>query len=58
MFAAKSHPLLVPFDGKFDVRRAPTTPTKDKDKDDWKERLEAEVKALGDAQYRLFATRC
>ncbi len=53
MFAAKPHPLLVPFDGKFDVRKAPTAP--DKDKGDWKDRLEAETKAIGEAQHRLFA---
>lgn len=55
MFAAKPHPLLVPYDGSFDVRQAPTSPLKDKDKDHWKERLEDEVKALGDGQYRLYA---
>jgi PPK2 family polyphosphate:nucleotide phosphotransferase len=55
MFAAKPHPFLVPFDGKFAVREAPTEPPKDKDKDHWKERLEAEVKALADGQYRLYA---
>jgi PPK2 family polyphosphate:nucleotide phosphotransferase len=55
MFVAKPHPLLVPFDGTFAVRGAPTEPPKDKDKDHWQERLEAEVKALADAQYRLYA---
>jgi PPK2 family polyphosphate:nucleotide phosphotransferase len=55
MFAAKPHPLLVPYDGPFDVRTAPTAPPKDKDKDHWQQRLEDEVKALGDAQYRLYA---
>jgi PPK2 family polyphosphate:nucleotide phosphotransferase len=53
MFTAKSHPLLVPFDGPFDVRKAPTAPGKPKD--DWKELLDDEVKALGASQYRLFA---
>jgi hypothetical protein len=52
MFAAKPHPLLVPFDGTFDVNAAPTEP---KGKDDWKKLLEDEVKALGDGQYRLYA---
>jgi PPK2 family polyphosphate:nucleotide phosphotransferase len=52
MFAAKSHPLLVPFDGAFDAHEAPTAP--EKDKDDWKELLKPEAKALGDTQYRLF----
>lgn len=55
MFAAKPHALLVPFDGTFDARKAPTSPDKDKDKDHWQDLLEDEVKALGDAQYRLFA---
>ena len=30
MFAAKPHPLLVPFDGTFDVREAPTAPPRTK----------------------------
>jgi PPK2 family polyphosphate:nucleotide phosphotransferase len=55
MFAAKPHQLLVPFDGTFDVRKAPVSPAKDKDKDHWQERLQDEVRALGDAQYRLYA---
>lgn len=55
MFEAKSHPLLVPDDGSFDVRKAPTAPEQDKDKDRWKELLADEVKALGNAQYRLHA---
>jgi PPK2 family polyphosphate:nucleotide phosphotransferase len=54
MFAAKPHPLLVPYDGSFDVRAAPTAPDKNKN-DHWKDLLEDEVKALGDAQYRLYA---
>jgi PPK2 family polyphosphate:nucleotide phosphotransferase len=53
MFAAQPHPLLVPYDGSFEARKAPTKP--DKPKRDWKELLAAEVKALGDAQHRLFA---
>jgi PPK2 family polyphosphate:nucleotide phosphotransferase len=52
MFAAQPHALLVPFDGTFDIHAAPTEP---KGKDDWKELLEAEVKALRDGQYRLYA---
>ena len=59
MFAAKPHSLLVPFEGTFDARRAPTEPVKPKDKDrdksDWKDLLEEQVKALGDAQHRLYA---
>lgn len=54
MFTASSHPLLVPFDGSFDVRAAATAPPKGKG-NRWKERLEDEVKALGEAQYKLFA---
>jgi PPK2 family polyphosphate:nucleotide phosphotransferase len=55
MFTAKPHPLLVPFDGSFRVRAAATAPGKSKKGNRWKELLEAEVKALGAAQYRLFA---
>jgi PPK2 family polyphosphate:nucleotide phosphotransferase len=53
MFTAKRHPLLVPFDGSFDVREAPTAPGKPKD--DWKGLLAGEVEALAASQYRLFA---
>ena len=53
MFTAKPHPLLVPFDGPFDIRKMPTGPGKPKD--DWKDLLEDEVKALGESQYRLYA---
>jgi PPK2 family polyphosphate:nucleotide phosphotransferase len=55
MFSAKPHPLLVPHDGSFDAHKARTKPTKDKDKDDWKERLADEVKELAESQYRLYA---
>jgi PPK2 family polyphosphate:nucleotide phosphotransferase len=53
MFAAQSHSLLVPFDAPFDVRKLPTEPGRPKE--DWKDLLESEVKALGTSQYRLFA---
>jgi PPK2 family polyphosphate:nucleotide phosphotransferase len=53
MFAAKAHSLLVPFDGSFDIRQTSTGPGKPKE--DWKELLDDEVKALGESQYRLFA---
>src|SRR5687768_386107 len=53
MFAAKPHPLLVPYDGSFEVRKAATSPPKSKD--DWKVLLEDEGKQLGDLQVRLFA---
>ncbi len=55
MFSAKPHPLLVPFDGSFRVSAAATEPDEDKKGNRWKELLEAEVEALGAAQYRLFA---
>ena len=55
MFAANNHSLLVPFDGSFDARGAPTAPPKGKDKDDWKKSLEGEVEKLGAAQERLYA---
>jgi PPK2 family polyphosphate:nucleotide phosphotransferase len=56
MFTAKPHPLLVPYDGTFDAHHAPTLPDQDHKKSNhWKELLEAEVKTLGDAQYRLYA---
>jgi PPK2 family polyphosphate:nucleotide phosphotransferase len=53
MFAPKDHSLLVPYDGSFDVHEAPTKP--EKEKDGWKQKLAAQVEALGDAQHRLFA---
>ncbi len=53
MFAVKPHRLLVPFDGSFDARKAPTAPPEPKD--DWKKKLDDEVKDLADAQYRAFA---
>ncbi len=53
MFAAKRHPLLVPHDGSFDIRKARTSPGKPKD--DWKELLGDEVQLLGESQYRLYA---
>jgi hypothetical protein len=53
MFAAKPHSLLVPADGSFHASKAPTSPAKNKD--DWKELLEGEVKKLGEAQERLYA---
>jgi PPK2 family polyphosphate:nucleotide phosphotransferase len=55
MFAAKPHRLLVPEDGSFDARKAPTEPSDKNHTKDWKELLESEAKALGDSQYRLFA---
>jgi PPK2 family polyphosphate:nucleotide phosphotransferase len=56
VFQAKPHPLLVPFDGSFDVRAAATKPAKNGKKDEpWKGQLDTEVKALGESQYRIFA---
>jgi PPK2 family polyphosphate:nucleotide phosphotransferase len=53
MFAAKPNSLLVPFDGPFDARKAPTSPAKSKD--DWKALLDLEAEELGEAQERLYA---
>jgi PPK2 family polyphosphate:nucleotide phosphotransferase len=56
MFKAKPHALLVPYDGEFDPREAPTEPQHEKKKGEhWKDLLEEQVKALGEAQYRLYA---
>jgi PPK2 family polyphosphate:nucleotide phosphotransferase len=56
MFAAKPHPLLVPYDGTFDIRSATTAPPENMNKSNhWKELLETEVRRLGNAQYRLYA---
>jgi PPK2 family polyphosphate:nucleotide phosphotransferase len=55
MFTATPHPLLVPYDGSFDARRATTKPAQDRKPDHWKAALETEARALGDAQYRLYA---
>jgi PPK2 family polyphosphate:nucleotide phosphotransferase len=54
MFAAKADSLLVPFQGRFNARKVPTEPPAS-DNRDWKERLQEQVKDLGDTQYRLFA---
>jgi PPK2 family polyphosphate:nucleotide phosphotransferase len=56
MLTAQPHRLLVPYDGSFDTQGAPTKPDESRTKSkDWKDLLESEVKALGEAQYRLFA---
>ena len=55
MFTAQAHSLLVPYDGSFDAHNAPTVPEKDHKPGHWKDLLGAEAKALGDAQYRLYA---
>ena len=55
MFAAKPHPLLVPFDATFDTSNAPTAPGKDKDKDHWQVLLDDEIERLADLQERLYA---
>jgi len=55
MFTASANPLLVPFDGTFDVRAAATAPPKGGKGDRWKKELKDEVKRLGDAQYKLYA---
>jgi len=53
MFAAKPHSLLIPADGSFHAAKAPTAPPKNKN--DWKEQLEGEIKKLGELQQRLYA---
>src|SRR5262245_5905308 len=53
MFAAKPHSLLVPSDGSFHASKAQTSPPKNKN--DWKELLESEIKKLGEVQERLYA---
>src|SRR5687767_10611896 len=55
LFEAKPHPLLVPYDGSFDARAAPTAPEKRTKDERWKEQLAREVEALGDGQDRLYA---
>jgi PPK2 family polyphosphate:nucleotide phosphotransferase len=55
-FRVPAHDLLVPSDGSFDVRAAPTVAAEDAGKKkDWKESLDKEARELGDWQYRLFA---
>ena len=56
MFTPKIHSLMVPFDGSFNAYTAPTAPPNESKKSNhWKDLLESEAKALGDAQYRLYA---
>jgi PPK2 family polyphosphate:nucleotide phosphotransferase len=55
LFEAKPHPLLVPYDGSFDVRAAPTAPEKKAKDERWRDQLEEAAAALGDGQDRLYA---
>jgi PPK2 family polyphosphate:nucleotide phosphotransferase len=56
MFQAEPHPLLVPFDGTFTIAGAPTQPpASDGRATDREQELDAERKALGKAQHKLFA---
>lgn len=55
MFAAAPHPYLVPFDGSFQIASAPTKPPREVRAKDSKDALEADRKALGDWQHKLFA---
>jgi PPK2 family polyphosphate:nucleotide phosphotransferase len=60
MFRAKSHRLLVPFDGTFKIAKARTKPSKKsnrkaKQPSDWEQKLEEERKKLGDSQHRLYS---
>jgi PPK2 family polyphosphate:nucleotide phosphotransferase len=62
MFRAESHPLLVPFDGTFDVAKARTKPAQKTKKSskksaEWEEKLEAQSRKLGDFQNRLYSRR-
>jgi PPK2 family polyphosphate:nucleotide phosphotransferase len=55
VLSASPHPLLVPFDGSFDPRKAPTTAKNGDKAKEWKKLLEDEVKSLGEHQQRLYA---
>jgi PPK2 family polyphosphate:nucleotide phosphotransferase len=55
MFEAAKHPLLVPFDGSFDVDEARSKPHKDKKADEWQGKLESETAKLGASQHRLYS---
>jgi PPK2 family polyphosphate:nucleotide phosphotransferase len=55
VFTASPHPLLVPFDGSFDSRTAPTVAKNGDKSKEWKKLLEDEVKSLGEHQQRLYA---
>jgi PPK2 family polyphosphate:nucleotide phosphotransferase len=55
VFNAKPHRWLVP-PGGFEVADAPTAPDQsDAETTDWKDKLEAEKRALGDWQHKLYA---
>ena len=55
MITAKPHPLQVPFDGTFEVPARPRGRHRRAKNGRFKDRLEDEAKALGDAQHRLYA---
>ncbi len=56
MFEAEPHSLLVPFDGSFQIANAPTNaPITIGESMPWGKKLDAERKALGAAQEKLFA---
>ena len=50
-----SSPHLVPFDGSFKLRKAPTRPREDPGKDECRARLAAATERLYDLQRRLYA---
>lgn len=56
MFDAVKSPYLVPFDGRFRISRAPTSPPKDAPgKSDLKKKVGASVAKLDDLQRKLYA---
>ena len=55
MFKAIKNPALVPFDGGFDIRKAPTSVDDVPDKKTYRKRLGKRVDELDDLQRRLYA---
>lgn len=55
MFQAVKSPFLVPFDGSFDLRKAPTAPDEDPGKKRARKELEASIERLRELQRMLYA---
>jgi PPK2 family polyphosphate:nucleotide phosphotransferase len=58
MFRAAKHRFLVPFDGKFKISKARTSPPKKaakKPKEELESKLEEQSRKLGDSQHRLYS---
>jgi PPK2 family polyphosphate:nucleotide phosphotransferase len=55
MFQAVKSPFLVPFDGSFDLRKAPTAPDDDPGKKRARKELEASIERLRELQRMLYA---